>query len=94
MTVPFIFSGQTGTIPLSELDSNFSVAAGPNSSSQIATSLQTVFTVPTYIINTNSLKVYINGVKQILGSSYAETNSTTVTFYSGVPYAAIVEFTG
>jgi len=32
MTVPFIFANQSGPIPLSELDNNFSVAAGPNSS--------------------------------------------------------------
>lgn len=60
----------------------------------IATSGQTVFTVPfTYAVGSNKLNVYINGVRQILGSSYNETNATTVTFTEAVPgVGAIVEF--
>ena len=59
-----------------------------------ATSGQTIFTVPfTYVVGSNKLNVYINGVRQILGSSYNETNSTTVTFTEAVPgVGAIVEF--
>ncbi|CAB4133164.1 hypothetical protein UFOVP252_65 [uncultured Caudovirales phage] len=58
-----------------------------------ATSGQTVFTVPfDYQVGSNYLSVYINGVRQILNSSYTETNSTTVTFSEAVPVTAIVEF--
>ena len=53
----------------------------------------TVFTVPfTYSVGTNSLNVYIQGIKQLLTSSYVETNTTTVTFTEAVPAGAIVEF--
>lgn len=58
-----------------------------------ATSGQTVFTVPfTYTVGNNSMNVYINGVRQLLGTSYTETNTTTVTFSAAVPVTALVEF--
>ena len=60
-----------------------------------ATSGQTVFTVPfTYTVGAKTLDVYINGVRQILSSSYTETTSTTITFTEGVPATALVEFIG
>ena len=60
-----------------------------------ATSGQTVFTVPfTYTVGAKTLDVYINGIRQILSSSYTETTSTTVTFTEGVPVTALVEFIG
>lgn len=59
-----------------------------------ALSGQTVFTVPfTYTPGNKRLNVFINGIKQIIGSSYSETNTTTVTFTEAVPVNAIVEFT-
>lgn len=59
----------------------------------VATAGQTVFTVPfTYSVGSNKLKVAIQGIKQVLGSSYNETNSTTVTFTEAVPVNAVVEF--
>ena len=58
-----------------------------------ATAGQTVFTVPfTYTVGVNMLNVYIQGIKQLLTTSYAETNSTTVTFTEAVPVNAVVEF--
>lgn len=61
--------------------------------SVIATSGQTIFTVPfTYVVGDKRLAVYINGIKQLITSSYAETNSTTVTFTEGLNVGAIVEF--
>jgi hypothetical protein len=52
-----------------------------------------VFTVPfTYTPASKRLNVFINGVKQRITSSYAETNSTTVTFTEAVPVTAVVEF--
>jgi hypothetical protein len=60
-----------------------------------ATSGQTVFTVPfTYTVGAKNLNVYINGIRQILGSSYTETSTTSVTFSEGVPVNAVVEFVG
>ena len=58
-----------------------------------ATAGQTVFTVPfTYTPGVNMLNVYIQGIKQLLTTSYAETNSTTVTFKEAVPVGCVVEF--
>ena len=58
-----------------------------------ATAGQTVFTVPfTYTVGVNMLNVYIQGIKQLLTTSYAETNSTTVTFTEAVPVGCVVEF--
>ena len=60
-----------------------------------ATAGQTVFTLTTinYTPGTNTLNVFIDGVKQYVGTSYVETNSTTVTFTSGLHVGAQVEFT-
>ena len=52
----------------------------------VATAGQTAFTVPATAANT----VYINGVYQILGSSYTRTNTTTITFSEAVPVTAKV----
>lgn len=58
-----------------------------------ATSGQTLFTVPfTYTTGVNMLNVYIQGIKQLLTTSYAETSSTTVTFTEAVPVGCVVEF--
>jgi hypothetical protein len=64
-----------------------------NRGTVIATAGQTVFTVPfAYTVGAKTLSVYINGIRQILGTSYTETNPTTVTFSSAVPVTAVVEF--
>jgi hypothetical protein len=64
---------------------------------QTATAGQTVFTLATvsYQPGTNSLSVFVDGVNQYDGVSYAyiETNSTTVTFTSGLHVGALVKFT-
>lgn len=65
---------------------------------QTATAGQTVFTLTTtnYSPGTNSLSVYVDGVNQYgPGASYAylETNSTTVTFTTGLHVGAEVKFT-
>lgn len=53
---------------------------------QVATDGQTVFTLTgfTYTPGARNLSVYINGVRQYAGQSYTETNTTTVTFSSGL----------
>lgn len=60
-----------------------------------ATAGQTVFTLSTinYQPGANTLNVFVDGVKQYVGTSYVETNSTTVTFSSGLHVGAAVEFT-
>jgi len=76
-------------------DVNNFVYQGRQRGTVTATSGQTVFTVPfTYTVGANVLNVFINGVRQILGSSYTETNTTTITFSAAVPVTAIVEFVG
>jgi hypothetical protein len=60
-----------------------------------ATQGQTVFTLSiiVYTPSTNTLGVYVNGSKQIAGVNYIETNSTTVTFVSGLNVGDVVDFT-
>lgn len=64
---------------------------------QTATAGQTVFTLSTvtYTPNTNTLQVFVDGVNQYDGVSYAyvETDSTTVTFTAGLHVGALVKFT-
>ena len=76
-------------------DVNNYVYQGKQRGTVTATSGQTVFTVPfTYTVGAKTLDVYINGVRQILNSSYTETTSTSVTFSEAVPVTAVVEFVG
>jgi hypothetical protein len=64
---------------------------------QVATAGQTVFnlTTVTYTPGTNSLQVYVDGVNQYDGITYAyvETDATTVTFTAGLHVGALVKFT-
>ena len=62
---------------------------------QTAAQSQTVFTLLTvsYTVGTNTLNVFVNGSKQIAGLNYIETDSTTVTFVSGLNVGDIVDFT-
>tara|TARA_R110002126_G_scaffold141146_5_gene286059 strand:+ start:2357 stop:2629 length:273 start_codon:yes stop_codon:yes gene_type:complete len=60
----------------------------------VATSGQTVFTIPFTCSLTLPLSVHIDGVKQLFGQSYTRTSSTEITFTEGVHVGGIVEFTG
>ena len=62
---------------------------------QTATQGQTVFTLATisYTPGTNTLSVYVNGSKQIPDINYVETDSTTVTFLTGLNVGDVVDFT-
>lgn len=62
---------------------------------QTATAGQTVFALTTmsYQPGTNSLTVYVDGINQYEGIDYTETDSTTVTFNSGVTLGSLVKFT-
>jgi len=60
----------------------------------VATQTQTIFNVPfTYLVGVNSLKVYVNGSKQVVTLNYTETTTTSITFLSGLNVGDIVEFT-
>ena len=61
---------------------------------QTATASQTLFTLAAvnYSVGAHNLAVYVNGVKQITPTNYAETSSTSVTFTSGLDAGDQVEF--
>jgi len=62
---------------------------------QTAAAGQTLFTLTTitYVVGGN-LQVFINGVKQVIGSaeSYTEPSSTTILFNAGLDAGDIVQF--
>lgn len=62
---------------------------------QTATAGQTVFTLTSisYQPGTGSLTVFVDGVNQYEGTSYLETDGTTVTFTAGLHVGALVKFT-
>lgn len=55
-----------------------------NRSLVIATAAQTVVSTPTYSIGANTLNVFVNGVKLLVGSDYTETSQNSITFASGL----------
>jgi hypothetical protein len=59
-----------------------------------ATAGQTVFNLSlfTYVLASNNLSVFINGIKQRVIEAYTETDANTVTFTEAVPVNAVVEF--
>ena len=64
---------------------------GLSSSLVTATAGQTVVTTPTYVIGTNTIQVYVNGLKVILGTDFTETSTTSITFSSGLTLGDEVE---
>ena len=87
----FILQTSTGT-QIWSMDNLFGLPSAGVESSATATAGQTVFTVSSYTVGNNSLKVYVNGSKQIVTINYNETNSTTITFLSGLNAGDVVEF--
>jgi len=61
---------------------------------QTATQGQTLFTLTaiTYTPGINSLVVFVNGSKQIIGTNYTETSSVAVTFVTGLNAGDVVDF--
>jgi len=60
---------------------------------QTATQSQVSFTLSfSYDVGTNSLFVYVNGSKQIVGINYNETTNNSVTFVNGLNVGDVVEF--
>jgi hypothetical protein len=65
---------------------------------QIATAGQTVFTLNTftYVVGSNTLSVYVDGVNQVGSSSsyaYVETSPSVITFTQPIHVGAVVKFT-
>jgi hypothetical protein len=75
------------------INSNFVNFTGEEET-QTATQAQTVFTLATlnYQPGTNTLLVFVNGSKQVLGTNFVETSSTVVTFVSGLNVGDVVNF--
>lgn len=101
MSSTTFYAGQTPIVAdwLNDVNGFVYNGSGPAASYQrgtvIATSGQTVFTVPfSYEPTVMKLSVFINGVHQRYSDSYAQTNNTTVTFTEAVPVGAVVEFVG
>jgi hypothetical protein len=61
---------------------------------QTATQGQTAFslTTITYTPGINSLVVFVNGSKQLVGTNYTETSGTVVTFVTGLNAGDVVDF--
>jgi len=92
----FVLQTATGT-QIWSMDNLSGLPSAGVESNVTATAGQTVFTGLSYTTGNNSMKVFVNGSKQILGSSspgsYVETNSTTITFNSpGLNAGDYVEF--
>ena len=56
-----------------------------------ATAGQTVVATPTYLIGSNTLQVFVNGVKVLLSADYTETTQNSITFVSGLTLGGEVE---
>jgi len=74
------------------MDNISAIRSGGTQSYQTATSGQTVFTGLSYTTSNNSMQVFVNGLKKVITLQYIETNSTTITFLSGLTTGDIVEF--
>jgi hypothetical protein len=75
-------------------DNLLGLATSGQAAYAIATQSQTVFNIPfTYLVGVNSLKVYVNGSKQVVTLNYTETTGISITFLSGLNVGDIVEFT-
>ena len=95
MASTYFIDGSTPIVYAWLNDVNDYVYQGRQRGTVVATSGQTLFVVPfTYTVGAKTLDVYINGIRQILNSSYTETSPTYVTFSEGVPINCVVEFVG
>jgi hypothetical protein len=80
-------------VQLWSADNLSGLASSGQAGSVSATQGQTVVTVPfTYLVGQNSLRVFVNGSKQIITTNYTETTTTSVTFTGGLNVGDLVEF--
>ena len=87
----FVLQNSSGS-QIWSMDNLSGLPSAGTQSYQTATQGQTVFTGLSYVKGNNSLKVFVNGSKQIVTLNYTETNSSTVTFGTGLNVGDIVEF--
>ena len=80
-------------VQLWSVDGLSGLASSGQTGTVTATQGQTFVPVPfTYLVGQNSLRVFVNGSKQILTTNYTETTTTGVTFTSGLNAGDLVEF--
>jgi hypothetical protein len=92
-SIRYKFVIKTSTDVLIGTYDNLSGLPSAGTQSQVvATQGQTIFTGLVYTTGNFSLSVFVNGSRQIPGLNYAETNTTTVTFYTGLNAGDVVEF--
>lgn len=87
----FVLKDSTDVL-LGTWDNLSGVPSAGTESQAVATQGQTIFTGLVYTTGNYSLSVFVNGSRQIPGLNYAETNTTTVTFYTGLNAGDVVEF--
>jgi hypothetical protein len=91
--INYKFSLKTSAdVQLWSVDNLNGLPSSGTQSYQTATQGQTVFTGLTYTIGNNSLKVFVNGNKQVITLNYTETSSSSITFGTGLNVGDIVEF--
>jgi hypothetical protein len=77
---------------LSGINSNF-IAYTAQEETVTATAGQTVFNLTIdYIVNANSIAVFVNGSNQIVDVNYTETDTNTITFLTGLNVGDVVKF--
>jgi len=82
----------SAAVQIWSMDNLSGLPSAGTESSVTATAGQTVFTGLSYTTGNNSMKVFVNGSKQIVTLNYTETNSSTITFVSGLNAGDVVEF--
>jgi hypothetical protein len=80
-------------VQLWSVDGLSGLASSGQAGNVTATQGQTFVTVPfTYLVGQNSLRVFVNGSKQIVTTNYTESTTTSITFLSGLNAGDLVEF--
>jgi hypothetical protein len=91
--VSYKFVLKTATsVQIWSMDNLSGLPSAGTQSYQTATQNQTVFSGITYTVGNNSLKVFVNGSKQVITLNYTETSANSITFLTGLNVGDIVEF--
>jgi hypothetical protein len=87
----FVLKNSSG-VQIWSMDNLSGLPSAGTQSYQTATQNQTVFSGLTYTVGNNSLKVFVNGSKQVVTLNYTETSANSITFLTGLNVGDIVEF--
>jgi hypothetical protein len=82
----------SSNVQIWSMDNLSGLPSAGTQSYQTATQGQTVFSGLTYTTGNNSLKVFVNGSKQVVTLNYTETTANSITFLTGLNVGDIVEF--